>query len=86
MRLLLATLLLFDRSIAAPIAVTGKIDNQQQVLSTQQKPCATGLDPLWDCDLPTCNWGLCAGALKYSMRHSTKTCIKSFHSLTNGDW
>lgn len=86
MRVPLATLLLFARSIAAPIAAMGKIDNQQEVLSKQQKAYAIDIDPLWDCDLPTCNWGPCAGALKYSMRHSTKTCIKSFHSLTNGDW
>jgi hypothetical protein len=55
-------------------------------ISKQQPPCATDIDPLRDCDLPTCNCGFCAGALRYSMHYHSKTCIKSFHSLTNGDW
>jgi hypothetical protein len=86
MQLFFATLMLFAGSIVAPIAVTGKTNNQQQVLSKQQKTYANDIDPFWDCDLPTCQWGPCEGALRYSMRHASKTCIKSFHSLTNGDW
>jgi len=86
MRILLATLLLFASSIAAPLAPKAHITNQQEILSKHQPFYANDIDPSWDCDLPTCNWGRCAGALRYSMRHSTKTCIKSIYSLTNGDW
>jgi hypothetical protein len=86
MRILLATLLLLASSIATPTAPKGQIANQQEVLSKHQPFYASNIDPLSDCDLPNCNWGSCAGALRYSMRHSPNTCIKSLHSLTNGDW
>lgn len=86
MRINLATLLLFAASIAALLAPKAQITNHQEVLSKHRAFYANDIDPLWDCDLPTCNWGRCAGAIKYSMRHFTKTCIRSLYSLTNGDW
>jgi hypothetical protein len=81
MRILLAAVLLFARSIAAPVVAAGLTNKQQEVLSKQRQPYATDIDPLRDCDLPTCNWGSCAGALRYSMRNTPNSCIKSFHSL-----
>ena len=85
-RILLVTLLLFASSIATSAFPKGQITDQQEVLSKHGPFYASNIDPLWDCDLPNCNWGLCAGALRCSMRHSPKTCIKSLHSLINGDW
>ena len=83
MRILITALLLCVGSIAA----TGQTNNQQEVLSSKQQPFyASNIDPLWDCDLPNCKWGACAGALRYSMHHAPNTCIKSLHSLMNGDW
>lgn len=77
MRIILATLLLFTASIAAPLTPKAQITNHQEVLSKHRAFYANDIDPLWDCVLPTCNWGRCAGAIKYSVRCSTKTCIRS---------
>jgi len=86
MHILLVILLLLASSIATPTVTKEQINDQQEVLPKHRPFYANGIDPLWDCDLPNCNWGSCAGALRYSIRHSPNTCIKSLHSLTNGDW
>ncbi|KAM0709924.1 hypothetical protein Q7P35_003967 [Cladosporium inversicolor] len=86
MRIPVATLLLLAGSIAAPIDPKPQVRNEQEVLTKLQPLCASDIDPLRDCDLPNSDWGLCAGALRYSMRYSPNTCIKSIQSLTNGDW
>ena len=86
MHILLVILLLLASGIATPTVTKEQITDQQEVLPKHRPFYANGIDPLWDCDLPNCNWGSCAGALRYSIRHSPNTCIKSLHSLTNGDW
>lgn len=86
MRILLVTLLLLANSNTTLAVPKGQVFDQQEAISKHRSFYANGIDPLWDCDLPDCNWGLCAGALKYSIRHSPNSCINSLHSLTNGDW
>ena len=81
MRMLTASLMVFASGIVIINAVADH-KNKQEVLSEYQPYEASDIDPLWDCDLPNCKFNLCQEALRYS----DPNCIKSIHSLTNGDW
>lgn len=77
MRISTAIIMFFAGSIATIDAAAGNTQNQQDDVSTKKQ-----LDPLWDCELPDCNWNACESALLYS----GVGCIKSLESLTNADW